>query len=176
MGMTFFPGTKQNNKFWINMSSTEIDLRHEMDVILGGGDGDIQRGHWVAYRRFDLTETSEYYDPSTGTGKGGPGWEYEDEFYLARKVNFSSIYNEQGMPIGVLPVPFTVFYFEHDLEPKTQDQIYEFTWADNSVTPTSSDITEYTERFDIKAVKRMRDITGRTEFWAVVATGDKTSY
>lgn len=182
--MNLFPTDYSHNDVLFGRLSlgTEIDLRKELSIILRGSPGgEPQRGHWVIYRRYDLSRKSQYYNETTGEGKGGPAWEYTDELWLTRRVQLrsgSSIFSaEQDAPPGLLPVPYITYYFEHTLNPKIQDEIYEFEWADHTVTPTLDKIkTPYTERQNIKLISPYRDIGGRLEYYAILVMGDVVSW
>ena len=110
-------GQRSTNRLFSSTSSEsrgEIDLRAELSEILRGSMSKPQRGHWIIYRRFDLSSPSEYYDEVLRTGLSGPAYEYTDTLLLVRRDPMASpSAAEAHTPAGFLPGGKYIYYFEH---------------------------------------------------------------
>ena len=182
MAMKLFPSNYSADPgLFTDISGLEIDLRAELDIILNGGGSEPQRGHWVVYRRYDLTQHSEYWNPQTNEGKGGPAYVHTDELWITRRVQLrsgSAIFSaEQQTTPGLLPVPYDVYYFKHTLAPKIQDEIYEITWDDHTTKPDIDNLPKpFVERHNIQLITPLRDINGRIEYYAILTMSDVSKW
>lgn len=167
-----------SNPLFPNLNITEgIDLREEMSRILHGWGNESGKGHWVVYRRFDLSQpTNRDTDASTiGEAVGGPAWEFTDELYLTRRVVMQAggalQAQEQPTTPGILSIPFIVYYFEHNVNPKAEDEIYEIYYQGKEEPITIQ--PPYRERHQINMVVPYRcDDWGRVEYYSCRVKGD----
>lgn len=183
-------GKRSSNKLWGDeqgQTRGEIDLRTEMREILHGSTSRPQRGHWVVYRRFDLsspdlTATATgivgNYDEVYREGVDGPAYTYTDTVVLTRRDPiFSPELNEAQTPMGVLVGGRDAYYFEYDFIPTVQDQIFEVVWSDHRTKPTLTQLsTPYPEKYNIKEVFPYRSDSGRIEYWVCFVNLDRISY
>lgn len=157
----------------------EINLRTEFQNLLYGTPNTPQKGHWVVYRRFDLTQTaSGYYDEVYREGVGGPAHPYTDTVVLTRTDPlFDPNKDEAQTPMGVLEGGIFVYYFEYDLRPSIDDQIFEIDWDDHTQKPNLSQIpTPYQDKWNIHSVFPHRADSGRIEYWTTYCNRDRISY
>lgn len=170
-----------------NPGSKEIDLRTELTKFLDGDDFLPQRGHWILLRRMEKTQrctcwnkvasgSDRYMDDSRKYDEpkedcticGGNGWIYDDELHLVRRRIIAPPIGlagqEQQTEIGIINVPYLVFYFKYYVNPKKEDKIIEIenNAAGEPVRPFS-----HTEIYNISIAEPFRDINGRIEFWRV---------
>lgn len=147
-----------------------IDIRKEIENLFNGSSDIVPIGQWIIYRRFNLDSKSDYYNEITREGVGGPKYNYTDELILTYKWNswVADPFAEVNTKPGNLDLPLVTFFFEHDINPKEQDEVYEFDWDDHhTIKPVLSQIPKpYKTRFDIKFVQTFRLDRGRIEFFA----------
>jgi len=172
------PIVDSNPMFPVSSPRDSIDLRKEMDKILFGGDAESAKGHWVIYRRMDLTMRSEYWNSDTREAVGGPAWEYTDEVVRTRHLIGRSAGllsdMEQYTDVGIMNVMYLTYYFEHDVNPKKEDEIYEI---DESVAValTKPNVVPlpYKARYVIREALPFRsDQGGRIEYWVCICRKD----
>ncbi len=171
--------------------SGEIELRKEMRKILDGDDSSPQRGHWILLRRMETAqrctcwnETGEgsekyalddrkYDEPNENcTICNGNGWIYDDELHLVRRrlvappIGLAG--QEQGSPVGIMNVPYMVYYFKYYANPTKKDKIVEIE-NDSDGKPVRGSDGNYTEMeiHNISTAEPFRDIRGRIVFWRV---------
>lgn len=154
----------------------EIDLRHEMHVILHGDLTHKKLGHWIVYRRFNRCERSDNYSVRTHEGIGGPSYTYTDTLLRTRRVPT----DRKGLPedalkVGVDLTEKYLYYFEYTVNPKVGDYIFEIEWADHNLTPTLSSLT-YTEKYNIKRTHDYRLEQGNVQYYIVSCDRDEVSY
>jgi hypothetical protein len=168
------------NSKWIKTGSTsvlgEIDLRHEMHVILHGDLTHKKLGHWVVYRRYDRTKPSKYYSNRTHEGIGGPAYEYTDTLLRTRRVPT----DRKGLPedalkVGVDLTDKYIYYFEYTVVPKVGDHIFEIAWPDHNLTPTLNNLN-YTEKYSIKRIHDYRLEYGNVQYYITSCDHDEVSY
>ena len=169
--------------------SGEIELRDEIKKILDGDDSSPQRGHWILLRRMETAQRCTCWNAvGEGTDKyssddrkydepdencticNGNGWVYDDELHLVRRrlvappIGLSG--QEQQAPVGIINIPYVVYYFKYYVNPSSKDKIIEI---ENNVDGTpkkdSSDSYIQKEVFNISTVESFRDINGRIEYW-----------
>jgi len=146
-----------------------IDIRQEISNLLRGSSDLVPIGQWIIYRRFDLTQKSPHFNEYTQEGVGGYKYDYTDELILTYKWNswVSAPFNEVLVKPGEMSIPLVTFFFEYDVSPKEQDEIFEFDWDDHTVTPVLENIPKpYAARYDIKNLQTFRLDRGRIEFYA----------
>lgn len=171
--------------------SGEIELRNEMKKILEGDDSSPQRGHWVLLRRMETAQRCTCWNKvGEGTDKyseddrkydepdenhdlcNGNGWIYDDELHLTRRrlvappVGLAG--QEEQAPIGIMNVPYVVYYFKYYVNPTSKDKIVEIE-NNTDGTPKKDSSGNYTETeiFNISTVEPFRDINGRIAYWRV---------
>ena len=156
----------------------EIDLRKEMHDILFGTSSMPQRGHWVIYRRFDLTSYTDDHDEVYRSGVGGVKHPYTDTVVMTRRdPKFSPESNEATTPMGALEGGHDGYYFEYDFRPRIQDQIFELDWDDHRTKPMLSQLPEpHPVKFNIKEVYPWRLDGGRIEYWIAHVNKDLVNY
>lgn len=157
----------------------EIDLRDELFRILRGDIRQPQKGHWVILRQFDLSQRSEAYDEVFNEGIGAPAYEFTDRLYLTRRDIFrgETDAGEFEATPGNIKGGEYIYYFEHDVVPTINDQIFELNVSDHTVKPKFSEIPEHhREKYNIKEVEPRRLDTGRIEFFSVFARTDPINY
>ncbi|HLD91526.1 MAG TPA: hypothetical protein VI911_11060 [Patescibacteria group bacterium] len=159
-------------------SQGEIDLRVEFAETMFGRNGKPQRGHWVVYRRFDLTTKSANFDEVYNTGVNGPAYAFADELVITRQDPvFSPEMAESAMPAGLLKGGQSIFYFEYDFRPTQNDQIYELDWDNHMIKPPTSILNGvYTKRYNIKEVFPYRLDGGRVEYYMAFCNTDLINY
>jgi len=170
-----------------NPGSIETDVRAEFSKLLDGDDVVPQRGHWVLLRRMDKTQrctcwgreaagTDRYMDDSRKYDEpeedcpicNGEGWIYDDELHLVRRrivappIGLAG--QEQQTEVGIMNVPYLVFYFKYYVNPKKEDKVIEIENNDDGepVRPFSRK-----EIYNISIAEPFRDKKGRVEFWRV---------
>lgn len=136
------------------------------------------RGHWIVYRRYDLTQTSEFWDEVYRSGVDGPAYKYIDIPILTRRdPRYQPDMAESSTNIGFLPGGQYVYYFEWDVIPSRIDQIFEINWNDNSIAPHLDEIqTPYVDKFNIKEVFPHRGDDGQPAFWTCFVNLDRINY
>lgn len=176
---------KSNNKLFAGRASAgssasmnEIDLRKEFRDTLYGTGNKPQRGYWVAYRRFDKTKKSDFYDEVYNSGINGPTFQYTDELVITRQDPvFSPEMAEASMPAGLLKGGQSIFYFEYSFMPSPDDQIFEIGWNDHQLKPSNTILNgRYLKKYNIKEVFPYRLDGGRVEYYMVYANTDLVNY
>ena len=172
---------RTSTKLWgpvIAQTRGEIDMRAEMHEILFGSNSKPQRGHWVVYRRFDMTTKATTFDEVYREGVGGPSNVYTDTIVMTRRDPIlAPEENEAHTPIGLLEGGKNIYYFEYDFLPRISDQIFEVNWADHTRKPLLSQLAEpHLEKYNIKEVFPYRCDAGRIEHWIVATNKDKINY
>lgn len=170
--------THLNNSLYSGLSSAEgIDLRIELHRMLYGHVKAKPKGHWVAYRCYDPTTKSVYYNECTKEGVGGPAYAYSDRYVRTRQLPVSKR-SDQLMEIkpGIDIEDSYVYYFEYNVIPKIGDDIFELSLDDHSITSPIACAYTFTERYKIKRVHPYRLEGARIEYWMVVAQFDEVNY
>jgi len=167
-------GSAGSSSRWIGSSGgASINMREELRKILeGDGATDLPQGHWVVYRRFDLSQRSEYWvDDEYKESVGGPSWEYTDELHLARydqviSGGLTRFFEMETAP-GVIHVDYRIYFLQYDVKPKRTDFIYEINWDDHSVKPEIGQLVLPDEdKYNINDIYPLRGDNGRVEFYA----------
>lgn len=166
-----------SNTFYSGSSDTcGINLRLEMEKILK--DPVCGKGHYVAYRRYDRTTTSEHFSKYTKEGKGGPAYIFKDEPLLTRRVPLSF----KGQKVeynkaGILDLNRFVYYFEFDTSPKRGDHIFELSLGteEQKSIPILDELL-YVERYVVVSTQPFRLHRGRIEYWSVIVEYDEIGY
>tara|TARA_Y100000034_G_C6714429_1_gene315724 strand:- start:137 stop:601 length:465 start_codon:yes stop_codon:yes gene_type:complete len=113
-------------------------------------------GHNVLYRRYEVGTQSEFFDETTGQGKGGPSWEYYDEVIRVRHDPMS-IRGAVGITIQK-----SKMYLEPHVKPKRGDVIIEL---DYDLKPDAKTHEIYhiphREAFEIDEIDVKRGINGK---------------
>lgn len=170
------------NKTVYNSVATQgegIDLRTEMNWLLYGKNTFPIRkpkGHWVIYRRYDLSSKSSNYSVRTHEGVGGPAYNYSDSLLRTRRVPTM----KAGIPQDVTKAGIDigdkyVYYFEYTVKPKIGDHIIELDLDDHTNTPNIN-TTIYEERFQIKKVHAYRLENGNVQYYIVSCDYDMEGY
>jgi len=82
----------------------------------------VDYGHWVIYRRYDLSTESSYVDPATEEGVGGSKWDYSDFPILVRHDPASV-----RSTAGVITEKSKIF-IDYSMSPKRGDVIIEINY------------------------------------------------
>lgn len=189
MALSIWPknGVKQSGiPIFDNMSgSDEIDLRSELKDLLNGTSSSPQRGHWVLLRRTEKTQRCTCWN-ERGSGDDkwnrddrkydepkedciickGTGWIIDDELHLVRRRIISPPIGLAGQerisPVGIMNIPYLVYYLKYYVVPKKEDKIIEIENDDdgNPVRPFVQ-----TEMHNISITEPLRDQKGRIEYW-----------
>ena len=162
-----------------NRVNVGIDLRSELDTLFNGNDDIVPIGQWIILRRYDIGSKSIYYNDVTKEGVGGPKWNYTDELHKAYIWNswIADPFVETQTPAGMYDVPLVTIFMEYDVDPKDEDEIYEFDWDDHTIKPDISDIpTPYEKRMNIKSISRYRLDRARKEFYVIRAVKENVRY
>lgn len=155
----------------------EINLREEFHDLLYGTTSMPQRGHWVVLRKFDMNTQSANYDEVYRTGVNGPAHPYVDTLYLTRRdPNYLPELAEASATPGILAGGKNLFFFEYNVKPTTNDQIFEIDWDNHLIKPTLSKVFPYAEKFNLKEVFPHRGDAGRIEFWICIVYKDLVGY
>lgn len=160
----------------LGTNTNTIDLREELSWFLHGTGIEPPRGHWVVLRKYDRTQTSDYYFKHTKEGVEGPAFEYTDTLLRTRRVPVTKR-TEQLMPVkaGIDIENTFVYYFEYDVNPRRYDDIFEVSLEDHSLKPDINSLT-YMEKYKIKNIHPYREINGRIEYWLTIGKRDEISY
>jgi len=148
--------------------TSEINLRKELDILFS----DEKKAHWVVYRRFDLTKPTTNFVGITHEAVQGEKYEYTDTLIPVRSSVFPVArlgYDQEiRQPLGMLQEGSMFFYVKSDLNPKTEDKIFEITHTGTkpTVVPAPS---EFTMSYNIHSVMPMRELEyGRTEYYILL--------
>lgn len=169
--MKNYYGAPRVSTYFNRSGSAAIDLRAEMDKILRGDGVVPAQGHWILYRRFDLTRHSVYWSEEYREAMGGPAWEYSEELLLTRHTSMTRgmmPFFEMHIAPGVLGVGYRVYYLEYNVMPKKEDVIYELDVDDHSVKPAMVGL-EAVQMFNILETVPYRGDNGRIEYWACLS-------
>lgn len=189
MALSIWPkkGTKQSGIQIYNTipTASEIDLRAEMEDLISGTDHSPQRGHWVLLRRTEDTQRCTCWN-ERGSGDDkwtvddrkydepkedctickGTGWLTDDELHLVRRRLIAPPIGlageETSAPIGIMNIPYVVYYFKYYVNPKKEDQIIEIENNEDG-NPTRPFV--HTEMHNISINEPLRDQKGRIEYW-----------
>jgi len=169
--MKNYYGTPAVQTYYSRSGTAAINLRAEMDKILRGDGVVPAQGHWILYRRYDLTRHSAYWDAEYREGQGGPAWEFSEELLLTRYMAITRgmmPFFEMHTAPGVLGVGYRVYYLEYSVKPKKEDVIYELDWDDHSQKPSMVGL-EALQMFNILEAVPYRGDNGRIEYWACLS-------
>jgi len=181
--MNFFNDQATSADSWITNSvyggsfsdAEGIDLRKEINAILYGGLGRKPKGHWVVYRRFDRTKVSQYWNPDTKEGVGGPAYEYTDELLKSRRMPAPRTETDDRIKAGTVYQDEFVYWLEYTVAPKRGDYLYELNWDNHQYRPTTAQISFY-EKLIIHRVHPYRLENGNIQYWAVLCRYDEIRY
>lgn len=159
-------------------SKGEIDLRKEIHELFYGSSSKPQRGHYIVYRRFDLSKFSEKYNEVYREGVGGPAFSYTDEVLICRRDQMRvSELNEASTNFGILEGGRHIYFLEYSVKPKPSDQLFEIDWDDHTKKPRIEQIpTPYSDKYNIKECFPFRSDGGRVEYWQLYCNKDRVSY
>lgn len=157
-----------------------IDLRLEMHWLLYGKESfptRVPKGHWVVYRRYDRSKTSEYYSNRTHEGVGGPAYQFTDTLLRTRRVPV----DKKGTPaepskVGVDLEDKYIYYLEWNMNPKVGDHIMEIQWDDHAITPVLNSNLVYSSKYLIKRTHDYRMENGNIQYFIVSAENDEVGY
>jgi hypothetical protein len=154
-----------------------INLKEEFRRILYGYGSTLPKGNWIVYRRFDRTSFSQYYDPVTREGVGGPKYNATNEIFKVRKIPNPRTDTDLEIKAGITISDKFVYYVESHIQPKLLDEIFEINLVDHSsnVAPRYEDV-ELIERYIIERVHPYRLENGVIQYWAVVCTFNNIKY
>ena len=117
-------------------------------------------GHKVIYRRYKVGTKSEFFDETTGQGKGGPSWEYSDDIITVRHDPMS-IRGAVGVTIQKSKI-----YIRADVKPKRGDVIIELDLdADTSLKFYEYYHIDHREAFEIDEIDTKRGLNGKIAFY-----------
>jgi len=125
-------------------------------------------GHKVIYRRYEVGTKSEFFDDTTGQGKGGPSWEYSDQVITVRHDPMS-IRGAVGVTIQK-----SKMYVKSNVKPKRGDVIIELDLDTKSKSKSKSKsklkLHEYMhidhrEAFEIDEIDVKRGLNGEIVFY-----------
>lgn len=180
-----FPDLNSKNDFsstdvfpgFIN-ADAGIDLRKEMRNIIHGTGGISQKGHWIIFRRYDLTKKSKFFNEVTSEGVGGPQHPFSDELILTRHITVESpTPGEFEAAPGIIRAPGRMYFFEYTVKPRPDDVILEIDVDNHTIKPDLAKLKEpFVERFNIKLVDPHRGDNGRIEFYKVHAVRDAITW
>jgi hypothetical protein len=144
----------------------EINLREEMSLLFYGGDGYTPKAHPVIYRRLDRTQACHCVE--NGSAKTdckackGEGYKWNEQIYYTRK---RTVYGSGDITadVGIINIREVIYYFEHYVQPKWGDAIFEITYEDNKIPPPPFNRLK---RYNIEAAEEFRDLNGRVEYWS----------
>jgi hypothetical protein len=185
--MIWYPSLNNNkttdnyiNKYAYNNVVTQgegIDLRLEIHWILYGKESfppRVPKGHWIVYRKYDITKKSNSYSNRTHEGVGGPPYQYTDYLLRTRKV---PIPNPGLDPekVGIILVDVWKYYFEYTFEPIVGDDIFEVDLKDHTLTPKIEDL-KFTQRFSITASSDYRLENGNIQYYMAIGKLDEVTY
>ncbi len=169
--------------------SGEIILRDEIAKLLDGDDSSPQRGHWVLLRRMEKAQRCTCWNRvGAGSDKysiddrkydeadencticNGNGYIYDDELHIVRRrlvappIGLAG--QEQQSPIGIMNIPYVVYYFKYYVNPAKEDKIIEIE-NDRDGEPVRDSSGNYTktEFYTISTAEPFRDINGRIVYW-----------
>ncbi len=161
-----------SSRFLGSSVGSSIDMRESLRTILeGDGAGMAPQGHWIIYRRFDLTQRSQYWDDEYKESIRGPSWQYTDEPHLVRYQQITSgglvrFFEMEAAP-GIIHVNYRIYYLKHDIAPKRTDFIYEINWPDHSEEPEIGQLVlPDDDKYNINDIYPLRGDNGRIEFYA----------
>lgn len=185
MSSLYNRGGSSGGRMWpgraLQPNLTEINLRDEMHSLLFGTYSKPQRGHWMVYRRYDVTKKIEGSDdvyrvgPEVEPGQQRPPqWPYKDELVITRMDPlFNPGLDESQIPPGVLPGGQYINYFEYSFTPYYYDQLFDIKWEDHRIKPPDSILNgKYERRYNIKEVFPYRADGGRIEYWIAYSNWD----
>lgn len=165
-----------NNTFYSGLSSTDgINLRMEVNNILN--DPIKGNGHYILYRRYDRSKTSEFYNPETKEGVNGPKNIYTDIIYKTRRVPYRlKGGSDSSLKPGQLIDDKFIYYFEYNVCPKRGDDVFELNLGTEEQNTIPSITTKLLERYIINTVHPYRQYRGRVEYWLATCTFDEVQY
>jgi len=151
-----------------------MDLRKEFKNLLKDFEG---VGRWVVLRKFSK-EYSENWKPETREPVGGPAYVYTEEVVetYSMPIVTRSVINTQGAEIevpGIFDQNYIKFYFEHTIDIKMGDEIFELDYAEKNKPTVVYDDEEVdvnagkvkpSMRYKVQKVDPMRFDGGRIEF------------
>lgn len=148
-------------------ASGSINLREELAAILYGDGVTPAQGHWIIYRRFDLTTRPAGWSEEYREVQGNHQWVFTDEVLSTRCVPLTRgmmAFFGMELPFGGMSVGWKTYYLEYMVKPKRGDIIYELDHEDHSVKPSLG--ATATQMFVIKEASAYRGDNGRVEFYA----------
>lgn len=159
-----------------NSNLTEPDLRNEFRDTIFGKAGELPRGHWIVFRKSDISRRSQYWNEERQESIGGPPFEYIDILTRARYNSFTSGKQENRDLMGLTEKPVKLYHLDYSLKPKKEDYILEIQNSDQLDKPNKFIVTA---KYDILLVDEPRDEHGRIEYYIcycslVGSRGDKT--
>lgn len=137
-----------------------------MSLMLHGDSPTIQRtefdqfltdyGHWVIYRRYDLSSKSIYVDDATNEGVDGPRWNYSDIPTLIRH-DPASVRSTAGLITDVSKI-----FLSYKIVPKRGDVIIELNYDGENryLTPGLIMEMDHREAYEIEDVAQKRGAGG----------------
>jgi hypothetical protein len=140
-----------------------------------------QRGHWMVYRRFDLTKKLDGYDdvyrvgPDVEPGQvRQPSYAYSDELVITRMDPlFNPALAESNMPAGILAGGQYINYVEWNFKPHAHDQLFDIDWDDHRIKPPNSILNGiYERKYNIKEVFPYRCDGGQIAYWIIYTNWD----
>jgi len=174
------PTTPTGVSFYQPTSGDSINLREELRGIFHGTATESAKAHWIVLRKMDLTKRSQYWNEETLEAIGGPAYEYTDIVVRTRRrINDSHSVQDEMQSFadpGQIHVTTGMYFFEHDVKPKKEDEIFEIDY-DLSICPTAPRLDRipypYKEKHIIRESIPLRlDQGGRTEYWACYVRRD----
>lgn len=142
------------------------------------------RGHWMILRQAVPGRVCACVDPTTNDANTscnqclGSGRAYIDRFIKGRKSRPVKITQTLG---GEIRTAITegaandwIMYIEFNMRPTSDDFVIELRLNENTIEPIQPFMA--VSVYNIKEVRDLRDIGGRTEYYAITATQQPWSY
>jgi hypothetical protein len=120
-----------------------ISLREELSWMLNN------TGYWVGWRKFDLTQRSQYWDEVAKEAVAGPPWEYTDYVFKSRRIipGRSSLENEVLQRYGQVESEALIYFVAWNIDIKEEDllfRIYDETQSSKPTRPRIRKVYEIT--------------------------------
>jgi len=147
-------------------SSLSDSIGRDFDVFLE------DFGHWVIYRRYDLTRKSTYVDETTGEGVSGPRWTYVDEPIKIRHDSASV------RAIAGLIEDESKIYCGAEVRPKRGDVVIEIDYDGDSNKLTPGVVMSYPHReaYRIDELDTKRGIGGHVVYYRLIVKPELKDY
>jgi len=149
----------------LHSNSSQLE-RETLDTML------LDYGHWVIYRRYDLSTESQNVDPVTNEGVDGERWDYDDEPILIRHDPASV-----RAVAGLIEEKSKIF-IDSSVNPKRGDVIIEVSYdgENRDLTPGLIMQMNHREAYTINEVDYKRGHNGALIFTVCVVSPRLKAY